>query len=91
MARMYDPAHPGEVLREFLGDLTVTAAADKLGVTRVTLSRILNCNKRISADMALRLEAAFGRSAESWLMMQANRDIWVASQQPRPKIPRIRA
>ena len=60
MARMFNPAHPGKVLREYLGALTVTEAAARLGVTRAALSRILNGSAGISADMALRLEAALG-------------------------------
>ncbi len=60
MKRMHNPAHPGEVLREYLGELTVTNAAAKLGVSRVALSRILNGTNGISADMALRLEDALG-------------------------------
>ncbi|SUA52376.1 Plasmid maintenance system antidote protein [Oligella ureolytica] len=50
--RMHNPAHPGIVLREYLGDLTVTEAASRLGVTRAALSRILNGSAGISADMA---------------------------------------
>lgn len=86
---MHNPAHPGEVLREHLGDLTVTAAAEKLGVTRVSLSRILNGTNGISAGMALRLEAALGTSAEMWAGMQVKYDLWIASEQPRPKVSRI--
>ncbi|MDD0928176.1 HigA family addiction module antitoxin [Xylella fastidiosa subsp. multiplex] len=89
MKRMHNPAHPGEVLREYLGDLTVTNAAAKLGVSRVALSRILNGTNGISADMALRLEDALGTSAEMWASMQVKYDLWVASQQPRPKIIRL--
>lgn len=86
MARMHNPAHPGEVLREFLGDLSVTEAADRLGVTRVSLSRIVNGKNGISADMALRLEAALGTSAEMWTGLQAQYDLWEASQGTRPKV-----
>lgn len=89
MKRMHNPAHPGEVLREYLGELTVTNAAAKLGVSRVALSRILNGTNGISADMALRLEDALGTSAEMWAAMQVKYDLWVASQQPRPKITRL--
>ncbi|MEV8519185.1 HigA family addiction module antitoxin [Dyella marensis] len=86
MARMHNPAHPGEVLREYLGDLSVTEAAGRLGITRVSLSRILNGRNGISADMALRLEAALGTSAEMWTTMQAQFDLWEARQKKRPKI-----
>lgn len=54
-SRMHNPPHPGEVLREWLGDLTVTEAADALQLSRVTLSKILNGKGGISANMALRL------------------------------------
>ena len=68
MTRMHNPPHPGEVLREYLGDTTVTAAAVKLGVNRVTLNRIVNGASGISADMAYRLASAFGTSAELCVM-----------------------
>jgi addiction module HigA family antidote len=86
MARMYNPAHPGEVLREYLGDVSVTEAAARLGVTRVSLSRILNGTNGISADMALRLEAALGASAEMWVGMQVKYELWMASKNKRPKV-----
>lgn len=79
MARMFNPPHPGEVLREWIADWSVTDAAKQLGVTRVALSRILNGKAGISADMALRLEEALGTSAEMWLGMQTD------CQLPRPE------
>ena len=70
---MLNPPHPGEVIRELclepLG-LSVTAAAQSLGVTRKTLSALLNGHTGISPEMALRLSMAFGGSAESWLQQQ---------------------
>lgn len=84
--RMHNPAHPGEVLREFLGETSVTHAAGHLGVSRVTLSRLLNGNAGISADMALRLSEAFGTSPELWMNMQVQHDIWKASRVRRKKI-----
>jgi len=89
--RMHNPAHPGTVLREYLGDLTVTEAASRLGVTRAALSRILNGSAGISADMALRLRDALGTSAEMWINMQAQYDLWQAEQKPRPKITPFRS
>ena len=88
--RMHNPAHPGLVLREYLGELTVTDAAARLGITRAALSRILNGSAGISADMALRLRDALGTSAELWLNMQSNYDLWQAEQKPRPKVTSFR-
>jgi antitoxin HigA-1 len=92
MSRMHNPAHPGEVLREYLPEnLAVAEAARRLGVTRQTLSALLNGRAGVSAEMALRLEAALGTSAEMWLEMQAGYDLWQARRQPRPKVDRIAA
>lgn len=92
MAPMHNPAHPGEVLREYLPkDLAVGEAADRLGVSRQALSALLNGRAGISADMALRLEAALGTSAEMWVQMQATRDLWQARRRGRPKVRRIAA
>jgi antitoxin HigA-1 len=80
---MYDPPHPGEIVREEcikpLG-LTVTAAAEALGVTRKALSDLLNGHTGVSPDMAIRLEQVFGSTADTWLRMQMQRDLWVARQ-----------
>jgi antitoxin HigA-1 len=82
--RMHNPPHPGEVLRELCLDpleLTVTDAAHALGVSRKTLSAILNGRAGISAEMAVRLSIAFDTSAESWLNQQMQYDLWQAEQQ----------
>lgn len=84
--RMHNPSHPGAVLRNYLGDLSVTEAAARLGITRTALSRILNGSAGISADMALRLRDALGTSAEMWINMQAQYDLWQAEKKPRPTI-----
>jgi addiction module HigA family antidote len=84
--RMFDPPHPGSVLREYLGTTSVTAAAKHLGVTRAALSRILNGNAGISAEMALRLSDALGTSPELWLGMQSQYDLWRASKHRRKKL-----
>jgi len=80
---MHNPPHPGEVLRalclEPLG-LTVTDAAKALGVSRKTLSAILNGRAGISPEMAVRLSIAFGTSAESWLNQQIQYDLWLAEK-----------
>ena len=77
--KMYNPPHPGEVLRELclkpLG-LTVTQAARGLDVSRKTLSAILNSRVGISPEMAVRLSLAFGTSAESWMNQQTQYDLW---------------
>lgn len=94
MARMHQPSHPGEILKEdVLPDLgiTVTDAAAQLGVTRVALSRVLNGQAGISAEMALRLGDWVGNGAEIWLRMQAAYDLWKAAQKPRPRIKLARA
>ncbi len=92
MSRMHNPAHPGEVLREYLPkDVTVTNAARQLGVTRQALSALLNGRAGVSADMALRLAQALNTSAEMWLSMQVAHDLWKAEQKPRPKVRRIAA
>src|SRR5260364_395319 len=86
MPRMFNPAHPGKVLREYLDGLTVTDAASRLRITRTALSRILNGSAGISVDMALRLEAALGASAQMWLGMQTDYDLWQAEQHDRLQI-----
>ena len=79
--QMHNPPHPGEIIRELclepLG-LSVTEAADGLGVSRKTLSTILNGRAGISPEMALRLAIAFDTSPESWLNQQAQYDLWQA-------------
>lgn len=95
MARMHNPPHPASILREDvlpeLG-LTVTEAARQLGISRVQLSRVLNERAAISVDLALRLEQWIkGPSAESWLKMQLDHDLWQASQKARPHIEPVKA
>ncbi len=81
--KMHNPPHPGKVLRELclepLG-LSVTRAAEALGVSRKTLSAILNERAGISPEMAIRLSKAFGTSAESWLNQQVQYDLWVTEK-----------
>src|SRR5438445_4875555 len=84
--RMHNPPHPGEIIKtlclEPLG-LTVTQAAEALGLTRKTLSAILNGRAGISPEMAVRLSIAFGTSSESWLNQQMQYDLWRAEQRRR--------
>lgn len=87
--RMHNPPHPGEVLKDTVlseGRISVSELAKKLGVSRVALSRVVNGKAAVSADMALRLAAALGTSAESWLQMQAAYDLWHASRKRRQRI-----
>jgi addiction module HigA family antidote len=86
--RMHNPPHPGLVLREYLGEASVTHAARHLGITRVSLSRVLNGAAGISAGMALRLSDALGTTPELWTGMQAQYDLWKASRRRR-RIPRM--
>jgi addiction module HigA family antidote len=84
--RMHNPAHPGRILSYYLQDRTVTEVARHLGVTRPALSRLLNGKAGISADMALRISEAFNTEPDFWLRLQAQRDLWVASQKRRKKV-----
>lgn len=88
---MFNPPHPGVVLRDFLGEMSVTDVAAHLGVTRAALSRILNQRAAISVDMALRLSEALGTSPDVWIGMQVQYDLWQASKKRRKKIARLRA
>ena len=86
---MHDPPHPGMLLREEVIDplgLSVTDAAARLGMSRVAFSRVLNGKAAISPDLALRLEKSGTGSARSWLVMQANYDLWQAMQHPQPPV-----
>ena len=87
--RMHNPPHPGLVLREYLGEMAVSDAAAHLRTTRVTLSRLLNGRAGISAKMALRLAAALGTSAELWMNMQTQYDLWQARRSKQPAVKRL--
>ena len=80
---MHNPPHPGEIIKEFclepLG-ISVTDAAEGLGVSRKTLSAIINGRAGVSPEMAVRLSIAFDTSAESWLNQQSQFDLWLAEQ-----------
>lgn len=95
MTPMFNPPHPGETLREdvlpALG-LSVTEAAQQLGITRTALSRILHGHAAISPEMARRIEAWLGVErggrAGLWLGMQMDYDLWQAGQKPLPNVTR---
>ena len=80
---MQNPPHPGEIVRRQCLEplnLTVTRAAEGLGVTRQALSDLVNGNAGVSVEMAIRLSKAFGSSPETWLGMQMAYDLWQARE-----------
>lgn len=92
MTRMHNPPHPGEVLMDGVfteTGVTVTDFAQRLGVSRVTLSRLLHGKSGVSADMAVRLAAALGGSPESWLRLQTNYDLNKAEIALKREVARI--
>jgi antitoxin HigA-1 len=93
MSRMHNPPHPGAILLDTVlrpdGGLSVTEFAKRLKVSRVALSRVVHGHAAISAELAIRLAAALGGSAESWLNMQVSYDLWHAGKEKRPKIQKI--
>jgi addiction module HigA family antidote len=88
--QMSNPPHPGRAIREFMGDMTVSALAKHLGVTRTNLSLILNEKAGISALMGLKLDEAFGTSDGLWLRMQLQYDMAQARKKKRAKIPLLK-
>lgn len=87
MARMHNPAHPGEVLREFLPtDMTIGEVAVRLGVSRPHLSRLLNGHASMTADMAIRVGLLTGTTPESWLSNQIKWELWQSLQKKRPDV-----
>ena len=80
---MHNPPHPGSIIKKLciepLG-ITVTDAANALGVSRKTLSSIINEKAGISPEMAVRLSIAFNTSSESWMNQQSQYDLWQAEQ-----------
>ena len=89
--RMHNPAHPGRILANYMAGRSVTDVARHLGVTRPALSRVLNGRAGVSADMALRISEAFNTDADFWLRLQAQRDLWIASQKKRAKLKQLPA
>lgn len=82
---MFNPAHPGEILKELVIDsleLTITDVAKHLNVSRKTLSKVLNAKGSVTPEMAVRLELAFGKpSADHWLRLQNAHDLWKTRQE----------
>jgi addiction module HigA family antidote len=93
--QMHNPPHPGEILRGLCLEplsLSVTDAAKALGVSRKTLSAVLNGRAGISPEMAVRLSIAFDTTAESWLNQQVQYDLWLAEKRRKSlKVARLAA
>lgn len=91
---MKNPQHPGETIRELCLKplkLSVTDAADALGISRVSLSELLNGKNGLSPEMAVRLTKAFGSTPEFWLRLQMNYDLaQVKKTASKIKVKRIR-
>jgi len=90
VTRMYNPPRPGEILKDTVlrrsGGLSVTEFAKRLGISGAALSRVVNGRAALTAELAIRLAAALGGSAESWLRMQVSYDLWQVQRKRRPKI-----
>lgn len=89
MNTMHDPATPGELLSDWLSELnmSVTAFASHIGISRVMLSKILNGHAAVTADMDLRLSEALGTTQGYWLRLQVQRDLWLAAQRTNDRPP----
>jgi addiction module HigA family antidote len=86
MTMMHNPASPGELLKEFLGNRTITELAEHIGVARATVSRILNGRTSVSMDLSIRLGEALELSPDFFSKAQLQYDLWIESQKKRPKI-----
>ncbi|MDR3723568.1 MAG: HigA family addiction module antitoxin [Terracidiphilus sp.] len=91
MATMYNPATPGELLREFLGHNTINDLTDHIGVSRATVSRVLNGHTAVTVDLSIRLGQALGLSLDFFSRAQLQYDHWIESQKKRPKIKPLTA
>jgi addiction module HigA family antidote len=91
MAMMKNPAHPGGLVRDNIDELGLSVAevARGIGVTRQQLYRLINGQHGVSPDMALRLEQAFGGSADAWMRMQITYDLAQARARSVLSIPRL--
>jgi addiction module HigA family antidote len=90
---MHNPSHPGEILLEMYIKpmrVTITQAADALGVSRKHLSSIINGRSPVTPDMAMRLAVVFETEAELWVNLQAQHDLWVVSQKKPPNVKPLR-
>lgn len=92
MSKMHNPPHPGEVLRQYLPEtLTLIEVAARLGVTRQALSAVLNGRSGVSAEMAVRLAKALDTSADLWLGIQMQYDLWQVMKKPMARVLRLAA
>lgn len=92
-ARMANPAHPGEILRELYLEpmgVTITEAAEALGVSRKHISAIVNGRAPVTPDMAMRLAVVFTTEPETWVNLQAQYDLWDISRKARPRVKPLR-
>ena len=90
---MHSPAHPGAILREMYlkpMKVSITEAAEALGVTRKHLSAIVNGRAPVTPDMAMRLAAVFATEAQLWVNLQAQHDLWIVSQKSPPHVKPLR-
>lgn len=90
---MYNPPHPGRMLKDALENIpmSVTDFADHIGVSRVTLSRVINCRAGITPEMSIKLSEALGQpTSDIWFRIQGDYDFWQASRAKRKKIRPIR-
>lgn len=91
--RMHNPAHPGEILRDLYLDplgITITQAAEALGVSRKHISAIINGRAPVTPDMAMRLAVAFATEPDIWINLQAQHDLWTITHRARPKVKPLR-
>lgn len=91
--QMHNPPHPGAILKDAVIDaldLTVTEAAERLDVDRITLSRLINGQASVSVEMALRLAKALGTTPDVWLGVQNDYDVWQARKSHKPDLSRVR-
>ena len=89
MTRMHNPAHPGEVLQDYLEGRSVTDVAGHIGVSRAALSRVLNRKAAVSAEMSIKLGEALGTSPDFFFKMQNAYDFYVAAQAKRKRVKRL--
>jgi antitoxin HigA-1 len=89
----FEPPHPGEYIRKDILpalNMTITDLAKHLGVTRASLSELVNCNRDLSLEMAQRLGQAFRNGTRFWMALQMQRDIWLAERESKISVDPIK-